>query len=112
MIGMVATTRVSTVYVLDLREPARRRRHRVRCVHRANGLRRADRSCLHRTRFETLDAALEPPRPAFRGPLANQRPRLVMTFAGDPWLLMAGFASAKCAGTRSIENFRSVTSCG
>src|SRR5262249_4841083 len=40
------------------------------------------------TGAETLDAALEP-RPTFRGHLANQRPRLVMTFAGDPWLLMA-----------------------
>ncbi len=40
------------------------------------------------TGAETLEDALEP-RPVFRGPLANQRPRLVMTFAGDPWLLMA-----------------------
>jgi cell division protein FtsW len=40
------------------------------------------------TGAETLDAALEP-RPTFRGQLSNQRPRLVMTFAGDPWLLMA-----------------------
>ncbi|MCW5892115.1 MAG: putative lipid II flippase FtsW [bacterium] len=27
--------------------------------------------------------------PLFRGPLENQRPRIVMTMAGDPWLLLA-----------------------
>ena len=40
------------------------------------------------TGAEALDAALEP-RPFFRGPLANQRPRIVRTFGGDPWLVLA-----------------------
>ena len=38
------------------------------------------------TGAEALDAALEP-RPVFRGPLANQRPRIVRTFGSDPWLV-------------------------
>ena len=40
------------------------------------------------TGAEALDAALEP-RPVFRGPLANQRPRIVRTFGSDPWLVLA-----------------------
>jgi cell division protein FtsW len=40
------------------------------------------------TGAEALDAALEP-RPLFRGPLANQRPRIVRTFGSDPWLVLA-----------------------
>jgi cell division protein FtsW len=40
------------------------------------------------TGAEALDAALEP-RPFFRGPLANQRPRIVRTFGSDPWLVLA-----------------------
>jgi len=40
------------------------------------------------TGAEALDAALEP-RPFFRGPLTNQRPRIVRTFGGDPWLVLA-----------------------
>jgi cell division protein FtsW len=40
------------------------------------------------TGAETLNAALEP-RPAFRGPLTNQKPRLVVNFGPDPWLLLA-----------------------
>ena len=40
------------------------------------------------TGAEALDAALEP-RPSFRGPLANQRPRIVRTFGSDPWLVLA-----------------------
>ena len=40
------------------------------------------------TGAETLQAALEP-RPTFRGPLTNQKPRLVVNFGPDPWLLLA-----------------------
>jgi len=40
------------------------------------------------TGAEALDAALDP-RPLFRGPLANQRPRIVRTFGSDPWLVLA-----------------------
>ncbi len=40
------------------------------------------------TGAETLDAALGP-RPLFRGPLANQRPRIVRSFGSDPWLVLA-----------------------
>jgi cell division protein FtsW len=40
------------------------------------------------TGAEALDAALEP-RPLFRGPLTNQRPRIVRTFGSDPWLVLA-----------------------
>jgi hypothetical protein len=40
------------------------------------------------TGAEALDAALEP-RPLFRGPLGNQRPRIVRTFGSDPWLVLA-----------------------
>lgn len=40
------------------------------------------------TGAEALDAALEP-RPLVRGPLANQRPRIVRTFGSDPWLVLA-----------------------
>jgi cell division protein FtsW len=40
------------------------------------------------TGAETLNAALEP-RPTFRGPLGNQKPRLVVNFGPDPWLLLA-----------------------
>ncbi len=39
------------------------------------------------TGAESLNAALEP-RPTFRGPLENQRPRLVVNFGPDPWLLL------------------------
>jgi len=40
------------------------------------------------TGAETLNAALEP-RPTFRGPLDDQKPRLVVNFGPDPWLLLA-----------------------
>ena len=40
------------------------------------------------TGAETLDAAVAP-RPAFRGPLDNQRPAIVRTVGGDPWLAVA-----------------------
>ena len=40
------------------------------------------------TGTEALDAALEP-RPLFRGPLTNQRPRIVRSFGSDPWLVLA-----------------------
>ena len=39
------------------------------------------------TGAETLNAALEP-RPTFRGPLDDQKPRLVVNFGPDPWLLL------------------------
>jgi cell division protein FtsW len=39
------------------------------------------------TGAESLHAALEP-RPTFRGPLTNQRPRLVVNLGPDPWLLL------------------------
>jgi cell division protein FtsW len=40
------------------------------------------------TGAETLHAALEP-RPTFRGPLGNQKPRLLVNFGPDPWLVLA-----------------------
>lgn len=40
------------------------------------------------TGAETLDAAAAP-RPSFRGPLENQRPAVVRTVGGDPWLAVA-----------------------
>jgi hypothetical protein len=40
------------------------------------------------TGTQALDAALEP-RPLFRGPLTNQRPRIVRSFGSDPWLVLA-----------------------
>ncbi|HXJ36707.1 MAG TPA: putative lipid II flippase FtsW [Candidatus Eisenbacteria bacterium] len=40
------------------------------------------------TGAETLNAAAGP-RPTFRGPLANQRPRLVVNFGPDPWLVLS-----------------------
>jgi cell division protein FtsW len=39
------------------------------------------------TGAEAARAAL--PRPVFRGPLAGQKPRVVGTFSGDPWLVIA-----------------------
>jgi cell division protein FtsW len=43
------------------------------------------------TGAETLHAALEP-RPTFRGPLGNQRPRLLANLGPDPWLLLGAAA--------------------
>jgi cell division protein FtsW len=39
------------------------------------------------TGAETLHAAMEP-RPTFRGPLGNQRPRLLANLGPDPWLVL------------------------
>jgi cell division protein FtsW len=54
------------------------------------------------TGAEALDAALEP-RPLFRGPLANQRPRIVRTFGSDPWLVLA-VAALVSLGTVMVFN--------
>jgi cell division protein FtsW len=54
------------------------------------------------TGAEALDAALEP-RPLFRGPLANQRPRIVRTFGRDPWLVLA-VAALVSLGTVMVFN--------
>src|SRR5262249_35821348 len=54
------------------------------------------------TGAEALDAALEP-RPVFRGPLANQRPRIVRTFGSDPWLVLA-VAALVSLGTVMVFN--------
>jgi len=54
------------------------------------------------TGAEALDAALEP-RPVFRGPLSNQRPRIVRTFGSDPWLVLA-VAALVSLGTVMVFN--------
>jgi cell division protein FtsW len=54
------------------------------------------------TGAEALDAALDP-RPLFRGPLANQRPRIVRTFGSDPWLVLA-VAALVSLGTVMVFN--------
>jgi cell division protein FtsW len=54
------------------------------------------------TGAEALGAALEP-RPLFRGPLANQRPRIVRTFGSDPWLVLA-VAALVSLGTVMVFN--------
>jgi len=54
------------------------------------------------TGAETLNAALEP-RPTFRGPLGNQRPRLVVHFGPDPWLLL-GVAALVGLGAIMVFN--------
>jgi cell division protein FtsW len=54
------------------------------------------------TGAETLHAALEA-RPTFRGPLGNQRPRLVVNFGPDPWLLL-GVAALVGLGAIMVFN--------
>ncbi len=54
------------------------------------------------TGAQSLDAALEP-RPTFRGPLANQKPRLVVNFGPDPWLLL-GVAALVGLGAIMVFN--------
>jgi cell division protein FtsW len=54
------------------------------------------------TGAETLHAALEP-RPTFRGPLGNQKPRLVVNFGPDPWLLL-GVAALVGLGAIMVFN--------
>jgi cell division protein FtsW len=54
------------------------------------------------TGAETLNAALEP-RPTFRGPLGNQRPRLMVHFGPDPWLLL-GVAALVGLGAIMVFN--------
>jgi len=54
------------------------------------------------TGAETLTAALEP-RPTFRGPLGNQKPRLVVNFGPDPWLLL-GVAALVGLGAVMVFN--------
>ncbi len=54
------------------------------------------------TGAESLNAALEP-RPTFRGPLENQRPRLVVNFGPDPWLLL-GVAALVGLGAVMVFN--------
>jgi len=54
------------------------------------------------TGAESLNAALEP-RPTFRGPLGNQRPRLVVNFGPDPWLLL-GVAALVGLGAIMVFN--------
>jgi cell division protein FtsW len=54
------------------------------------------------TGADTLRAALEP-RPTFRGPLANQKPRLAMSFGPDPWLVL-GVAALVGLGTVMVFN--------
>jgi cell division protein FtsW len=54
------------------------------------------------TGAETLHAALEA-RPTFRGPLGNQKPRLVVNFGPDPWLLL-GVAALVGLGAIMVFN--------
>jgi cell division protein FtsW len=54
------------------------------------------------TGAETLTAALEP-KPTFRGPLGDQRPRLVVNFGPDPWLLL-GVAALVGLGAIMVFN--------
>jgi len=54
------------------------------------------------TGAETLTAALEP-RPTFRGPRGNQKPRLVVYFGPDPWLLL-GVAALVGLGAVMVFN--------
>ncbi len=54
------------------------------------------------TGAETLESALEP-RPTFRGPLGNQKPRLVVNFGPDPWLLL-GVAALVGLGAIMVFN--------
>ena len=54
------------------------------------------------TGAETLKAALEP-RPTFRGPLHDQKPRLVVHFGPDPWLLL-GVAALVGLGAIMVFN--------
>jgi cell division protein FtsW len=54
------------------------------------------------TGADPLRAALEP-RPTFRGPLANQKPRLAMSFGPDPWLVL-GVAALVGLGTVMVFN--------
>ncbi|MGH7893309.1 MAG: putative lipid II flippase FtsW [Candidatus Binatia bacterium] len=54
------------------------------------------------TGAETLNAATGP-RPTFRGPLGNQRPRLVVNFGPDPWLLL-GVAALVGLGAVMVFN--------
>src|SRR5215470_20421065 len=51
---------------------------------------------------ETADATLEV-RPTFRGPLANQKPRLIVNFGPDPWLLL-GVAALVGLGAIMVFN--------
>src|SRR5262249_56748405 len=43
------------------------------------------------------------PRPLFRGPLTNQRPRIVRSFGSDPWLVLA-VGALVCLGTVMVFN--------
>ena len=54
------------------------------------------------TGAETLDATREP-RPTFRGPLGNQKPRLLVNFGPDPWLLL-GVAALVGLGAVMVFN--------
>ena len=54
------------------------------------------------TGAETLNAALDA-RPTFRGPLGNQKPRLVVNFGPDPWLLL-GVAALVGLGAVMVFN--------
>ncbi len=54
------------------------------------------------TGAETLRSALET-RPTFRGPLGNQKPRLVVNFGPDPWLLL-GVAALVGLGAIMVFN--------